>query len=140
MVTLLLEFFLIGLTGGLLGIFYRDCLKPEDMIFRRLYRQFDRLYSISTKKGATTFDKFMGWIVYPLGYCIYCSTTWITFILCTIYLSSWEVLPKWQNIVIGIVLASGVQHLVVASACRFLISGHPDLDTEDCELKKTKQK
>ena len=26
------EFILVGLVGGLLGIFYRNCLKVEDMI------------------------------------------------------------------------------------------------------------
>ena len=30
---LMFEFMLIGLIGGLLGIFYRNCLKVEDMIF-----------------------------------------------------------------------------------------------------------
>lgn len=37
MTALLLEFILLGLAGGLLGIFYRDCLKPKDMIFHKLY-------------------------------------------------------------------------------------------------------
>ena len=31
------EFILVGLVGGLLGIFYRNCLKVEDMIFHWWY-------------------------------------------------------------------------------------------------------
>lgn len=131
MADLLFEFILIGLAGGLLGIFYRDCLKPENMIFYKLYTNvFKIMVEKSREKDASAFWKFLGFIAYPLGFCIYCSTTWITFILCAIYLSSWEVLPKWQDIVTGVVLASGVQHIVVASACRWLINKHPDLDNE----------
>lgn len=33
------EFMIIGLIGGLLGIFYRNCLKVEDMIFNPLYKK-----------------------------------------------------------------------------------------------------
>lgn len=34
---LMFEFMLLGVIGGLLGIFYRNCLKVEDMIFYPLY-------------------------------------------------------------------------------------------------------
>ena len=71
-------------------------------------------------------DKFRAFIAYPLGYCIYCSTTWITFFLCAIYLSSWESLPNWQIIVIGVLLATGIQHLIIVCSCRWLIHNHPD--------------
>lgn len=129
MIQLIIEFLLVGLVGGLLGIFYRDCLKPEGMIFNFLYRG---LFKPWVKKGhsedATAFERFKAWAAYPLGFCIYCSTTWITIFLCIIYLTSWEVLPKWQDICIGVIAALGMQHLVVASACRWLIFKHPDLD------------
>ena len=36
---LMFEFMLIGLIGGLLGIFYRNFLKVEDMIFHPLYEK-----------------------------------------------------------------------------------------------------
>lgn len=131
MATLLLEFILVGLAGGLLGIFYRNCLKPENMIFNWLYKILKMLVlEARYDKNPSFIKKFLGWIAYPLGFCIYCSTTWITIFLTLIYLSSWVVLPKWQDIVIGFVMALGVQHLIVASACRWLISNHPDLDTE----------
>lgn len=131
MASLLLEFILVGLAGGLLGIFYRNCLKPKNMIFNKWYEALKILVMSSRyDPKPSTFKKFLGWIAYPLGYCIYCSTTWITIFLIIIYLSSWDCLPKWQDIVIGIVMALGVQHLVVASACRWLINKHPDLDVD----------
>lgn len=118
---LMFEFMLIGFIGGLLGIFYRNCLKVENMIFNKLYTKV-------FVPMAESDNRFLSFIAYPLGYCIYCSTTWITFFLCLLFLTSWDVLPKWQDIVIGVIAASGVQHIVVASACRWLISKHPDLD------------
>ena len=74
--------------------------------------------------------RFLGFIAYPLGFCIYCSTTWITFFLCALWLFNWESLPDWNLIVIGVLAATGVQHLVVCCACRFLIYKHPDLDED----------
>lgn len=128
------DFFLIGLIGGLLGIFYRNCLKPSNMIFNFIYYGWlkkwaelpETLEELNLKPRKI--DKFKAWIARPLGYCIYYTTTWITFFLCIIYLSSWEVLPCWQDIVIGVIAASGVQHIIVAAACKWLINGHPDLD------------
>lgn len=68
----------------------------------------------------------LAFIAYPLGYCIYCSTTWITFFLCAIYLSSWEELPSWQTIVIGTLLSTGIQHIIILCSCRWIIHNHPD--------------
>lgn len=116
---LMLEFGLVGLIGSLLGIFYRNCLKVEDMIFFPLYMKVLRPWM---KSGG-----LLRFIAMPLGACIYCNTTWITFILLGIYLSSWVVLPDWQDIVLGCVFASGVQHIVVCVSCRWLINGNPDL-------------
>lgn len=48
--------------------------------------------------------------------------------LCALWLYNWESLPDWNLIVIGVLAATGVQHLIVACACRFLIYKHPDLD------------
>lgn len=118
---LMFESMLIGFIGGLLGIFYRNCLKVENMIFNKLYTKV-------FVPMANSSNRFLSFIAYPLGYCIYRSTTWITFFLCLLFLTSWEVLPKWQDIVIGVIAASGVQHLVVCAACRWLIHKHPDLD------------
>lgn len=109
--------FLIGIIGGFMGIFYRTCLKAKNMIFNFWY---DILSKMVSKGGILKF------IAYPLGYCIYCSTTWITFILCFVQLSIIEGII-WQDAVIMISAASGMQHVIVAMACRFLISGHPDI-------------
>lgn len=129
MASLLFEFILIGLAGGLLGIFYRNCLKPKDMIFHKFYSKvLKKWYKKSIEEGATSLDRFKGWIAFPLGFCIYCSTTWITIILCFLYLTSWNYFPKWQNIVIGVVMALGVQHIIIVSTCKWLINKHPDLD------------
>lgn len=130
MTVLLLEFILLGLAGGLLGIFYRNCLKPRNMIFNWWYNILEQ-WVLESKYDLhpSKWQKFLGWIAFPLGLCIYCSTTWITIFISLLYLSTWEELPKWQDIIIGIVLALGVQHLIVASACRWLIHKHPDLDT-----------
>lgn len=134
-VLLFVEFALLGIVGGLLGIFYRNCLKVEDMIFHWWYRILKVwvLYSevICDEEGChepTLWRKFLGFIAYPLGFCIYCSTTWITFFIIALYLSTWEILPDWQMIVIGTLLSTGVQHLIVVCSCRWIISNHPDLD------------
>ena len=134
-VLLFVEFALLGIVGGLLGIFYRNCLKVEDMIFHWWYRILKVwvLYSevICNEEGChepTLWRKFLGFIAYPLGFCIYCSTTWITFFIIALYLSTWEILPNWQMIVIGTLLSTGVQHLIVICSCRWIISNHPDLD------------
>ena len=129
------EFILVGLVGGLLGIFYRNCLKVEDMIFHWWYvilkkwvKKSQMYCDIDGCHKPNLFWKFMGFIAYPLGFCIYCSTTWITFFLCALWLYNWQSLPDWNLIVIGVLAATGVQHLVVCCACRFLIYKHPDLD------------
>ena len=118
---LMFEFMIIGLIGGLLGIFYRNCLKVEEMKNHILY---EKVFKWMVFKGTG----FTRWIAYPLGFCCYCSTFWITMLLLILFLTSWESLPKWQDIVIGIVAAEGVQHLVICIACKWLIHKHPDLD------------
>lgn len=134
MALLLFEFMLLGLAGGLLGIFYRNCLKPQGMIFNWWYYKVlkpwaeieDDLKENFISYELSFMDKVLRFIAYPLGYCIYCSTTWITFFLCAIYLSSWESLPDWQIIVIGVLLATGIQHLIIVCSCRWIIHNHPD--------------
>lgn len=53
----------------------------------------------------------------------------LEFMLCALQLYNWQSLPDWNLIVIGVLAATGVQHLVVAISCRWLINKHPDLDT-----------
>ena len=89
---------------------------------------FYPLYQKVLVPMAKSTNKFISFIAYPLGYCIYCSTTWITFFLCLLYITTLNTMPEWQYIVIGVIAASGAQHIIVSSACRWLIDGHPDLD------------
>lgn len=53
------EFMIIGLIGGLLGIFYRNCLKVEDMIFNPLYKKVLKPWALSN-------NRFLSFIAYPL--------------------------------------------------------------------------
>lgn len=132
MVQVLIEFILLGIAGGLLGLFYRNCLKAKGMLFNWLYygilKPWAEIEEDLEECGlkATRWQKVLAFIAYPLGYCVYCSSTWITFFLCAIYLSGWEILPTWQTIVIGVVMASGVQHLIIVCTCRWILSNHPD--------------
>lgn len=134
------EFLFIGLIGGLLGLFYRNILKGKDMIFAPIYRILS--FWVEQKKYGQDWREeaeaegfnfrlwnLLGWIAYPLGYCIYCSTFWISLFLYILYISSWEDLPSWHWIIIGWVTVIGASHLVVTSACRWLVAGHPDWDT-----------
>ena len=133
LIEVILEFLLLGVVGGLLGIFYENCLKAKDMIFNSFYFNtlkpwVDRVQKWRSREELPTrWQRFLAWIAHPLGYCIYSSTTCITFFICTIYLSIYEVTLCWQYIIIGIIASSGMQHLVVAISRRFLISKHPDL-------------
>lgn len=134
LVIFMLEFILLGIAGGLLGIFYRNCLKLRGMIFNWLYygilKPWAEYYEDMEERDYVIEKSFgrnlLAFIAYPLGYCVYCSTTWITFFLCAIYLSGWESLPNWQTIVIGVLLATGIQHLIIVCSCRWIIHNHPD--------------
>lgn len=127
------DLFIIGLIGGLLGLFYRNCLKVEGMIFNSIYYRWLKPWAEGPEDieeagfKPKSWDKIKAFVAMPLGYCMYCSATWITFLLSALYLSSYDILPMWQDIVIGVIAASVTQHLVVCIACRFLIHKHPDL-------------
>lgn len=120
---------IIGIMGGLLGVFYRNCLKPKNMIFNALFDTFSRWvetarrhekappHACSSQKPSA-WQLFLGnWAAYILGYCVYCATTWITGGLYLII----------SGFNIWILLALGVQHLVVVVYCRVLIDGNEDL-------------
>ena len=116
---------ILGIIGGLFGTFYRNCLKVKNMIFTWWYKI---LKGWVDRKDESVIKSIIAWISYPLGYCIYCSTTWITIFICTIYLSGLDKFPDWQDITLFYISAMGVQHFIVSVSCRFLINGHPDLD------------
>lgn len=63
---LMFGFMLLGVTGGLSGIFYSKVFVPM------------------VKSG----NRFLHFIAYPLGFCIYCSTFWITMPILILFLTS----------------------------------------------------
>ena len=62
-----LEFMIIGLIGGLLGIFYRNCLKVEDMIFNPLYKKVLKPWALGSNRFLS-FYCLSSWILYLLQY------------------------------------------------------------------------
>lgn len=129
------EFIFIGIIAGLLGLFYRDCLKLEGMLLNPFYKVLQDWVEAPTYwryDNADTFPPFAlklrAWIALPLGYCIYCSSAWIAIFLYIIYLCSWEILFSWHWIIIGLATVLALQHLTVAVLCKYLITGHPDLE------------
>lgn len=94
---------LFGLTVGLLGIFYRNVLKEKDMILQPLNRVFEAM----VEKGG-----FLKLIAFPLGYCIYCSTTWIAVI-------GYGLVYKKLSFEVFIPIA--VSHIIVDYYCKYVL-------------------
>lgn len=108
MIDLIFECMLLGVVAALVGIFYNYTLQSGS-IFCRIGIILD---DWSKNEGG-----FKGWIANPLGACIYCSTTWITIFIMILYWLSWDVLPKWENIIIGTLAAIGMQHVLLRLWC-----------------------
>jgi hypothetical protein len=118
---------IIGIVAGLVGIFYRNCLKGDGMIFNSIYNHilkpmFESKYSL------------LRFISMPLGYCVYCSTFWIGVLLYVLYNFHWLfVSPAIRDIpiiIFDLLVIAGISHLVVLVACKYLIKGHPDFDDD----------
>lgn len=121
-----INFGLVGIISALVSILYRDTMFT-DMIFEKWYNYLsDWVHKISNK-SPTRLERFKAFVAYPLGYCIYCSNPWITIILSTIFLSAWEIIPKWQDIVLGYACALGISHFIVIITAKFILKDHPDL-------------
>ena len=132
--TFILDSFLIGIIGGLLGVFYRNCLKVEGMIFHSFYKKLKKWerrshhFAIgSAIHNPTLKDKLLGTISYPLGFCIYCSTPWITILIYLLSLID-HTIPPLNILIIGVLFSLAISHIIVCICCRFLIYKHPDLD------------
>lgn len=108
MIDLIFECMLLGVVAVLVGIFYNYTLQ-RGSIFCRIGIILD---DWSENEGG-----FKGWIANPLGACIYCSTTWITIFIMVLYWSSWNELPKWEDIIIGTLTAIGMQHVLLRLWC-----------------------
>lgn len=94
---------LFSLIVGLLGIFYRNILKEKNMILGPLFKVFD----IMVNKGG-----FLKWLAYPLGYCIYCSTTWIAIL---------GFLLVYRVIALEILIPIAISHIIVDIYCKYVL-------------------
>lgn len=122
----------IGITGGLIAAFYRNTLKPKNMIFNGIFDILEmwvfRARAAEHPSPAVWLDRysipqprqrFLGnWLAYQLGYCIYCSATWMTAILYVIIT---------KGVDIWIILALAIQHAVVVVFCVFILPLDPAL-------------
>ena len=127
MIKFILEFMLLGLIGGLFGIFYRYSLKSQGAVFSPLYYKWLKPWAegcediIDAGFNPKLGDKVKAYVARFLGYCMYSSTLFITIIICVLYLSSWEDLSSSSSITIGIMSAISMQHLVVVISYKWLI-------------------
>lgn len=112
------EYIIIGIISGLSGCFYRNLLVGENQIFNFVYNKWLQPWA----EGNNNIKSF---IAYPLGYCIYCSSTWIAIILTTIEFSCWQHLPCWQYLVLAYICTISIQHLIVLILGKFILE-HPD--------------
>lgn len=73
------------------------------MILRPLYTVFEKMVA----KGG-----LLKWIAYPLGYCIYCSTTWIAII---------GYFMVFKSISINILVPIAISHFIVDMYCKYVL-------------------
>lgn len=116
----ILESMLIGLVGGLFGLFYRNVEKGKNMLLNRWF--FFVLQPMAFSKWG-----ILRFLARPLGYCVYCSTFWITFILYLLY-TGLPIAGYWQMWVIGLVAAEGIQHILLLLVMENVIEGSKDFD------------
>ena len=126
---------IIGITGGLFGIFYRNCLKTEDLLLYPIYKHFFK--PIIDKK-----NKVLTFLVYPIGYCVYCSSFWITLFIYWLFtniMSIYLLGYTYKIWILGFIVAEAMQHIIVCLACRYIIYRHPDLDNQDNKNNENKR-
>lgn len=121
MISFIFECMMLGFVSCLVGIFYNYTLE-NNHIFGKIgatlnyWSEFPEIVEDEGFK-VKPIDSFKAWIANPLGACIYCSTTWITIFIMTLYWLSWNVLPKWEDIIIGTLAAIGMQHVLLRLWC-----------------------
>lgn len=73
---------LFGLLTACLEFAFQHYLEP-DMIFERYGRWLESMKSKPIGQGffKQKFNRFIKFLIYPLGYCPYCNGTWVTLIL-----------------------------------------------------------
>ena len=136
--------FVVAIVAAMLGIFYRNYLKGENMIFHGWYKILARWvdneeYLTNDVLTPTKWTKFKRWIAFPLGYCIYCSTTWIAIILYLGY-TGYDAYNYYlegityylvAEYILGFLLTIGLQHLIILASCKWIIQYHPDFDPQE---------
>lgn len=109
-ITCIIESFIIGIIGGLLSFFYRNCLKMKNMIFTNLYNNV-------LKPASKSDNWFIRNLAYPLGYCIYCNGFWVTFLLYVLYIYMKNPLLNSFNTIgtyiLSFIAAIGMQHFII---------------------------
>ena len=93
----------LGIISCMAGIFYNYTLQ-NGAVFSRL----GEYLSVLSSKGG-----IKGFIANPLGDCIYCSTTWITVLILTLYWVSTSVPPNAGYVIISYLTGIGVQHVLL---------------------------
>lgn len=127
------ESLLIGFVAGLFGLFYRNVEKGKNMLLNRWF--FFVLQPMAMSKWG-----FVRFISRPLGYCVYCSTFWITLGIYFLYYGL-PVKEIWEIWTIGLIAAEGMQHITLLIIIEVFIDGYKDFDpklwtVEDDEEKK----
>lgn len=121
MITYIFDCMMLGFVSCLVGIFYNYTL-GNNHIFGKIGATLNYWADLPDEIIDAGFfpkpiDKFKAWIANPLGACIYCNTTWITIFIMVLHWLSWNVAPKWENIIIGTLTAIGIQHVWVRLWC-----------------------
>lgn len=83
-----------------------------------------------SEKEALYVALLLKWLAFPLGYCVYCTTTWIALLMAFLWFNSYEIPPVWEDITICIITILAIQHFMVAWCRKSLIKWHPDLEDE----------
>ena len=115
----ILESMLIGLVGGLFGLFYRNVEKGKNMLLNRWF--FFVLQPMAFSKWG-----ILRFLSRPLGYCVYCSTFWITLTLYLLYTGLPTV--NWRIWIIGLVAAESIQHILLLLIIENVIEDSKDFD------------
>ena len=100
---------LLGVISCMTGIFYNYTLQNG-----ALFSRFGEYLSVLSSKGG-----IRGFIANPLGDCIYCSTTWITVFILTLYWVSTSTPPIAGYVIISYLTGVGIQHVLLRIWNRF---------------------
>lgn len=124
---LILICFSIGIIGGLLTMFYDHCL-ADGMIFNLFYTKVLVRMRLSR-------CRWLRMLSMPLGLCIYSTSFWVTLFLFITFMTTWNNLPCWQDMVIGLGASIGAQHLVVLIIIECIVDDDRSEEEQDSNNK-----